>query len=140
DERGAGPEAWELPDHFAADRAAAELTDADRERFESVIGGAVVADDSNRIVLANDRAAELLGWDASDLIGYRLVQIIPPDLRAAHLAGFTRLTFTGESRLLGQPVDVAALRRDGSTVDIRLTIEGLAARGGRTAYLAQIEP
>jgi PAS domain S-box-containing protein len=34
--------------------------------------------------------AESLGWAVEDLIGRRVVVLVPPELREAHIAGFTR--------------------------------------------------
>ncbi|MEO6205319.1 MAG: PAS domain-containing protein, partial [Mycobacteriales bacterium] len=43
----------------------------------------VVGDDHNRIVAASPAAEQLLGW-ADDLVGQRLLSMIPPQLREAH--------------------------------------------------------
>ena len=121
---------------FASKAVVAALDSDEQARLTSLQTGDIVADDSNHIVFVNDAAAAILGWEAALLTGYRLLEIIPPHLRASHLAGFTRHSLTGESRLLGRPVQVPALRRDASTIEIELTIEQLPARRGRTAYLA----
>ena len=83
----------------------------------------VAADTTNRIIAVSAPAAELLGWPAEELEGHRLVAIIPPRLRDRHIAGFTRHLLEGSSRILGQVMRVAALRRDGSEVDIDMVIE-----------------
>ena len=56
------------------------------------------------------------------LVAQRLTTIIPSRLRQAHLAGFARYQLTGEAHILDKPVRLPALRRDGSTVEVELTI------------------
>ncbi len=57
--------------------------------------GVVAADDANRIIAIRDPLAELPGWRPGDLVGRRVVTLIPPALREAHVAGFTRHLTTG---------------------------------------------
>ena len=98
----------------------------------------LVADDANRILAVTDAAAMLLG--RGDLAGERLVAIVPDRFRDAHLAGFTRYIATGQARLIGKAVTVPALRGDGSEVDVTLRLQARAAGGGRTLFVAVLEP
>ena len=141
-EQAAGfpPQAWELPQQLEPARVAAGLPAEEVERLRRATGATVVADDANRIIFVNEAAAELLGWAPEALVGQRLTVLIPPHLREAHLAGFSRLHVTGEARILGSTVHVPALRRDGSCVDVALVIEQLAGHGGRRAFRAALTP
>ncbi|WP_086726077.1 ATP-binding protein [Streptomyces carpinensis] len=98
----------------------------------------VAADDGNRILAVNRAAAALLGWDADVLVGRRLTVLIPPEWRERHVAGFTSLLLTGESRILGRPVRVEALHRDGHTIPVDLLIHAQEAREGRTVFVAEL--
>lgn len=100
----------------------------------------LVGDDHNRIVASSAAALTLLGWSERDLVGQRLVVVIPPQLREAHIAGFTRSVVSGTGALLGQPLSLPALTRDGRQIPITLTLTRHAARGGRHVYLARIAP
>lgn len=141
-EQAAGfpPQAWELPDALEPSRAAAVLSAEDVERLDGATTATVVADDANRIILVNKAAGDLLSWAPDALVGRRLTVLIPPDLREAHLAAFSRLQVTGQPRILGSTVHVPALRRDGVTVEVALTINRLAGCGGRSAFQAVLEP
>ena len=141
-EQAAGfpPQVWELPDRLEPNRAAAALPDGELERLRRATAATVVADDANRIVFVNAAAGELLGWAPEALVGQRLTVLIPPELREAHLAGFSRLQVTGEPRILGTTVQVPALRRDGSHVDVALLIEQLAGKRGRRVFRAALSP
>ncbi len=100
----------------------------------------LVGDDQNRIVAASPRALSLLGWTEAQLIGQRLLAVIPPAHREAHLAAFTRNVVEGVGHILGRPVRLPALRADGSEVPILLTLTRHDAHAGRTVFLGTMEP
>ena len=133
---GFAPLPWELPELLEPAQAAAALPTDELERLRRATAATVVADDANRIIFVNQAAGELLGWAPESLVGQRLTVLIPPELREAHLAGFSRLQVTGEPRILGVTVAVPALRRDGWSVEVNLTIERLVGCGGRGAFRA----
>jgi PAS domain S-box-containing protein len=99
----------------------------------------IAADDANRIIAVSSAAEDLLGWAAADLVGRRIVTIIPEALREAHIAGFVRYLISGESRILGTPTRVDALRCDGSRVAVMIDIETHRA-GGRLMFTATLVP
>jgi len=137
---GASPEEWELPEHLEPTQEAATLPESVVAEVEATATATIVADDANRILVVNEAAGALLGWDPAELRGQRLVTIVPPELREAHLAGFARLQLTGEGRILGQSVEVPALRRNGSRIDVVLMIEPMTYFDGRTSYRASLFP
>ena len=100
----------------------------------------LVGDEHNRIVAASPQALSLLGWTEAQLVGQRLLTVIPPAHREAHLAAFTRSVVEGVGRILGTPVQLPALRADGSEVPIVLTLTRHDAHGGRTVFLGRMEP
>jgi PAS domain S-box-containing protein len=100
----------------------------------------VAADRWNRIVAVSEAAAAVLGWDARELEGRRLVTIIPPALRDAHVAAFTRQMLGAQPRILSRPVDVPALRRDGTEVAVQMLIERRADDQGRPLFVATLTP
>jgi PAS domain S-box-containing protein len=100
----------------------------------------VAADDNNRLVAVSRSAAELLGWDPDDLTGRRDVTIVPPALREAHVAGFTRHLTTGETHALGVTLELPVLRSDGTEVVCTFLVERAAAEEGRAVYVAWIDP
>jgi PAS domain S-box-containing protein len=114
--------------------------DWDRRAVDTAATGLIAADDANRILAVSPPAVELLGYDdPAELVGRRIVDIIPERYRQAHIAGFTLLHTTGRKPLLGRAVVVPALRRDGSEVVIRLFVEATRAGGGRSVFVAEIE-
>lgn len=107
-------------------------TDSDR--------GVVAADDANRIIGVSEKLAALIGWEPKDLVGRRVVTIVPPALREAHVAGFSRHLSTGEAHILGLPLTLPVLHADGYEIECRVVIEQASATPGRSVYLAWIDP
>ena len=102
--------------------------------------GVVAADEANRILAISRPLAGALGWDPADLVGRRVVVLIPPHLREAHVAGFTRHLTTGEAHAIGVPLQLPVLRADGSTVDCDFLIEQAPLISGSSVYVAWITP
>lgn len=100
----------------------------------------LVGDDRNRIIAASSAALALLGWAESDLVGQRLLAVIPEHLREQHVVGFTRSAVSGDYRLLGQPLPLPALARDGREIPITLTLTRHLAARGRAVFLARLDP
>jgi PAS domain S-box-containing protein len=102
--------------------------------------GLVAADDANRIIAISGPLAELLQWEARELVGRRVVAIVPHRYREAHVAGMTRHLTTGAAHVLGVPLELPVLCRDGTEVMCSFRIEAHGTSVGRTVYTARIEP
>jgi PAS domain S-box-containing protein len=100
----------------------------------------IAGDDENRILAVSGPALTLLGWTEDELVGQRILTVIPPSLREAHVAGFTLNVVSGRQGLLGQPLSVPALTRDGREVPVILTLTRHSAARGRLVYLARLQP
>lgn len=141
---GVPPSAWPGTAHERFTDASREPTASppvwDTQLVLRANRGVVAADDTNRILAVSRPLADALGWDVQDLIGRRVVVLIPPELREAHVAGFTRHLTTGETHAIGVPLRLPVLRRDGHHVQADFLIEQAPTEGGRTVYIAWIEP
>ena len=102
--------------------------------------GVVAADDANRIVAISRPLADALGWGVDDLVGRRVVTLIPHRLREAHVAGFTRHLTTGETHALDVPLRLPVLRADGGELVADFLVQRAPTPGGRAVYFAWIEP
>ena len=65
----------------------------------ATVTAVVLADTAGHIVSWDTGAERLFGHRATDAVGATLDLIVPPDLRAAHWAGFRRAMDTGTCRL-----------------------------------------
>jgi len=80
-------------------------------------------DVEGRIVDWNAEAERIFGWSRDEVTTRLLAEtIIPERYRAAHARGLERYLATGEGPLLGQRVEIEAVRRDGSECSVELTI------------------
>lgn len=100
----------------------------------------IAGDDFNRIIGASPAALGLLRWDAHDIVGQRILVVIPPALRSHHIAGFSNGMVSGTYRLLDQPLEVHAWTHDGQEIPVTLTLKRHTARRGRTVFTAWLEP
>ena len=99
----------------------------------------VAADDTNALIAVSAPALALLGYESADqLLGKRLVTIIPARYHQAHLAGFSMHLSVDRSPLLGQTVTVPALRCDGSEILVELTVTAHRSPEGRTSFVGEL--
>ena len=124
----------------ANDRAAPDAPDWDPSVVTQATTGAIAADDANRILAISNPLAAVLGWEPAELVGRRVVTVIPPELREAHVAGFSRHLSTGEAHVLGVPLDLPVFCRDGTQILCRFVVERREVVGGRAVYIAWIDP
>jgi PAS domain S-box-containing protein len=137
--RGESPAPWMQAGHRARTDQRAVVWDT--TSVEEATKGMIAADDEGRVLAVSPPALDLLGYPASgDLLGRRLVAIVPERYRQAHLAGFTMHFLSGRSLLLDRAVVVPALRRDGSEITVELTVRAERADDGRTVFVADLEP
>jgi PAS domain S-box-containing protein len=90
--------------------------------FDLLPDAVIAADERGKISFVNRAATRLLGWRAEELCGRPLTAIMPARMHVIHEAGFGRYVTTHHPRIMGHPIRVPALRRDGSELDIELTL------------------
>lgn len=135
---GLPPEPWVVDDSTPAPTQVALSWDP--RGVSTARTGRIAADDSNRIIAVSPAAAALLGYaDPWDLVGLRLLAMIPERYHQAHVAGFTLMQLTGRSPLLGTSVQVPARRADGSEVLVSLLVRVERGDEGRPVFVAEIE-
>ena len=101
----------------------------------------ITMDADGRVVEVNQATERTFGYPASEMVGRDLADlIIPPDLREPHRRGLERYVATGQSRMVGHPVDLPAMRADGSEfpVEIAITRPRLAGPPLFTGYLRDV--
>jgi diguanylate cyclase (GGDEF)-like protein/PAS domain S-box-containing protein len=96
--------------------------------FDLVQEAVVVADTAaDRILLWNKAAQNLFGYSEEEALSMPLRTLVPPYLREQHLAGIKRFNEVGPGPLItkGNPVELAALLKDGSEIFIELSLATL---------------
>jgi PAS domain S-box-containing protein len=83
----------------------------------------VTMDHHGNIVEVNEAAERTFGYTAAEMVGRELAALmVPPRLRDAHRRGLKRYVETGHSRLINHPLEIEAMRKDGSEFPVELAI------------------
>jgi diguanylate cyclase (GGDEF)-like protein/PAS domain S-box-containing protein len=83
----------------------------------------VSADASGHVVDWSHQAEKMFGWTRTEAVGRELGGlVVPRRYRAQHRAGLAGLAHGGEGRVLGRPLELAALHRDGHEIPVELVI------------------
>lgn len=110
-------------------RAEQELRESEtrvRAILDSALSAVVVINAEGRIIDWNAHAETVFGWPRAEALGLQLAEtIIPPRYRESHLRGLQHFLATGEGPVLRRPVEMSALRRDGSEFPVELSISVL---------------
>ncbi|MBJ7471364.1 MAG: PAS domain S-box protein [Solirubrobacteraceae bacterium] len=101
----------------------------------------ITIDDSGTIVDFNPAAEATFGYAASEAIGREMADLIVPEaLRAQHREGLRRYLTTGQARVLGQRIQIPAVRADGAErmVELAITRATVPGRNLFVGYLRDI--
>ncbi|MDQ4142464.1 MAG: diguanylate cyclase [Actinomycetota bacterium] len=117
------------------------LTD-NEERLRAIIDTAsdafIEIETTGLITDWNAQATALFGWERDEMIGRALCKtVIPERYREAHNRGLARFLETGEGPLIGQRIEISALRRDGTEFPVELAL-WTTTIGGATRFNAFI--
>lgn len=103
-----------------ADQAALTATYADLAAVDEPL---LATDEASIIVAASQPALDLLGYQRADqLLGRRVIVVVPTRFHQAHIAGTTLHATNGRDNLLGVPIDAPMVRADGSEVPVRIEV------------------
>ncbi|MCE4537375.1 PAS domain S-box protein [Pelomonas sp. P7] len=91
--------------------------------FDHAMAALVSTDETGHIVEFNPAAVAMFGIPRAAALGRSVAEVmIPPRLRAAHEAGMARVSAGGERRVMGQRMEMPALRADGSEFPIEMVL------------------
>lgn len=102
---------------------------------------AILATDPASIIVAVSPAVvDFLGYESeSDLLGRRIIVVVPQRYHQAHIAGTTLNATNGRRVLLDLPLTVPVVRADGSEVDVELTVTPRLLDGETHVFIASFE-
>ncbi len=91
--------------------------------FNASLDAIIIIDEEGRITKWDSKAELLFGWKEEEVIGTLLSDnIIPPRLRDAHKQGMKHFLKTGEGPILNKTIEVHALKKDKTEINISLSI------------------
>ena len=98
---------------------------------ESAVDGIVVIDSRGRIETLNPAAERLFGYSRSEILGRNVNILMPAPYHEEHDGYLQRYLATGAKRIIGIGREVTALRKDGSTFPIHLSVGEMSVGGER---------
>lgn len=113
--------------------------DVNESRFDAVAASVqdalIAADGESRIVFWSPSAERIFGWSESEALGQSLTLLMPERLRQAHCDGIRRVADGGETRIVGgPPVELVAIRSDGTEFPIELTLGRWSENEGESFF------
>ncbi len=115
----------DVTDYKLAESALRASEEKIRSVFESAIEGIVVMDEHGLIEQVNPALLSLLGYSEHELLGRNIEMLMPspclgpPENNLAHHA------VTGTRTIIGSGRDVPAVRKDGTTLDVHLSVSAM---------------
>jgi PAS domain S-box-containing protein len=109
--------------------------------FDSVRDGVIIGDaTTERIVLWNTAAEMIFGYSAAEALEMPLHAIVPPEFQAQHRRGLVHYYETGQGLLIDShaPLDLPAVRKDGSRVHVELTLTPVKEAPEASRYILAI--
>ncbi|MCZ6596843.1 MAG: PAS domain S-box protein, partial [Planctomycetota bacterium] len=101
-----------------------------RAMVDSALDAVVGMDHEGRIIEFSRAAERMFGLSRVDAVGEPLGELlVPPSLRERHRHALARYLESGEARILGQRLELTALRADGREFPIELTVARLDLEG-----------
>ncbi len=93
-----------------------------RGLVEAAPDAMVLVDSSGSVVLANERAEQLLGWSPQELIGKPVEALIPETIRADHVRHRASFVAAPRRRQMGQGIELVARHRDGHEIPVEVSL------------------
>lgn len=98
--------------------------------IQSAPDAIVTIDQKSTITNWNAEAVIMFGWSEKEAIGRRLTDtIIPEGYREPHERGIARFLNTGETKVMNKPIELVALKKDGTVFPIELKISSYTFSG-----------
>jgi PAS domain S-box-containing protein len=100
--------------------------------FDTALDAVVAMRPDGTIAEWNHVAERTFGWTRAEAVGRMMADlIVPPQHRAAHIAGVDRYNLTGKATVLNQRLEITALGRDEREFPVELSITLANSNGER---------
>jgi diguanylate cyclase (GGDEF)-like protein/PAS domain S-box-containing protein len=105
----------------------------------SSLDAIVMMDHHGSVVDFNPAAERIFGYRRDETIGRPLAHlIIPPLLRAQHRAGLKRYLAQGDGAVIGQQLELIAMRSDRSELPVQLTVTAVRPEDGPPLFIGYV--
>lgn len=93
-----------------------------RAILETAVDGIITIDDHGIVEVFNPAAERLFGYSAAEVIGKNVNMLMPSPYREEHDGYIQNYLRTGEKKIIGIGREVVGLRKDGTTLPMRLAV------------------
>jgi PAS domain S-box-containing protein len=107
-----------------------------RGLLEAAPDAMVVVDGSGRIALVNAQTVALFGYRRNELVGQPIEILVPEPHRSGHPGHRDRYFGEPRTRPMGQGLDLAARRKDGSVFPAEISLSSIETERGRLVSAA----
>ncbi len=115
------------------------LTDADyRAVFEASPDAMLIVDADGVIRDVNPQALAMFGWSREEMEGSRVERLIPAARRSRHEQHRRRYGQAPRPRPMGQGLELSALRRDGATIPVEISLSPGKLASGREHVICTV--
>lgn len=109
--------------------------------FADTDGAVLATDEASVIVVASAAALDILGYSSADeLVGRRVLVVVPSQFHQAHIAGTTMNATNGRDNLLAVPIRVPMVRADATEILVDLEVRPHLLPNGRRLFVARFTP
>jgi len=126
-------------------KVATRRADLRAEQLQATVSasldGIIVIDANGDIVDFSESAERIFGYKSAEIVGKSMAELIVPErYRTAHSNGMKRMRETGQAKIIGQRIEIEAMRADGSEFMSELAISRSSSENGDIfiAYIRDI--
>jgi PAS domain S-box-containing protein len=100
-----------------------------RSVTETALDVIITIDEDSRILSINPAVEATFGYSPEDLIGQKMVALMPERFREAHAAGIARHLATGKRHIPWNGVQLPGLRKDGVEIPLEISFGSYSSNG-----------
>ena len=120
----------DVTDRVQAERALENSEKRKAAILNTAIDAIITIDQESTILEFNPAAEAMFGYAVADVLGKPMDElIVPPSLKAKHQRGMKRYLKTGRGPILGERVELTALRSDGTEFPVEIAIVRIQSEG-----------
>lgn len=105
-----------------------------RSIVESAVDAIIVIDERGAIQAFNPSAERMFGYPVSAVLGRNVHMLMPSPDRERHDEYLRHYLTTGEQKIIGIGREVTALRKDGSTFPVHLSVGEMTSEDGKRSF------
>ena len=90
--------------------------------FEASLDGILVVDKNGIIIKANTTSESMFGYDQGELLGKKVEDLIPKELRKTHIQHRVEFYEKPRTRPMGEALDLWGLKKDGHKFPLQISL------------------